>query len=267
MFTVNIPDDIAIDQILGVHQDTHTKRYYHIINRSSSCFVYVLSGKSVYTMKNGRFAAAADDIFYLAEGECYEIDVDPAEEFSYIYVNFKLNESHRNAFCTGLCMSNSREQLLETFWKLRNIYFTKETLYLLACRITLSGIFMTLIQSERRKYMPSEKARLLQAAVGWMESHYQDSTLTIARIAANAGISEGYFRRLFREFYRVSPSQYLQELRLSGARELLAESEMQISDIAASCGFSSSYYFSAVFRSASGISPTIWRKQHRETSK
>jgi AraC family transcriptional regulator len=100
-----------------------------------------------------------------------------------------------------------------------------------------------------------------------MSTQYADASLTIGKIAAAAGLSEGYFRRLFHEFYRVSPSQYLRGLRLSHARDLLAEAELTISDIAASCGFSSAYYFSAAFRAATGISPKVWRDQHRENSK
>ena len=267
MFVSCVPDDIVIQKIHKVHRDEHTKPYFHIKKRYSSGIVYVLSGRSLYTLKNDRFTAAADDIFYLAEGENYQIDVDPAMTFSYIYVNFTLAEESRAAFRSGICMSGCREQCLELFQRMENIFCTKESMYLFSCRNTLCSILSILISSDRRKYMPGEKVKPLQSAVELMNTSYGDSMLSIGKIASASGLSEGYFRRLFREFYRISPSQYLRDLRLSHSRDLLAESAMPISEIAAVCGFSSSYYFSSAFRTASGISPSVWRELHRDNSK
>ncbi|MBW4084582.1 helix-turn-helix domain-containing protein [Paenibacillus sp. S150] len=58
--------------------------------------------------------------------------------------------------------------------------------------------------------------------------------------------------------------QYLQELRIGKAKELLARSGMPIQDIWASVGFNNRNSFIRAFRKLEGISPTDYRSQYTQ---
>jgi len=262
LFFSHIPEDIVIDRVLMVKQDVHTKPHYSIVNRSSSAFIYVLSGTAVYHVGEHSCSVGQDDVFYLAQHDSYTIDVEQPGQFSYIFVNFILSDFCQDAFRSDLCMGNSSGQLLELFGKLENTYYAKRSLYLLECRLILGSILITMFSTASKKYLPSARHRPIIDAAAIMERDYGDPSLSIGMIAKKAGLSEGYLRRQFRDYYRTAPSHYLQNLRISHAKDLLSSTDLAITGIADRCGFTSVYYFSTVFRKHTGLSPTAWREKH-----
>ncbi|MCV3211708.1 GlxA family transcriptional regulator [Mesorhizobium sp. YC-39] len=79
--------------------------------------------------------------------------------------------------------------------------------------------------------------------------------LTMADLAAAAGLSRRQVERLFRNDIGRSPCRYFRELRLEHAKLLLAQSAMPVLEIAVSCGFVSASHFSRCFREAHLIAP------------
>lgn len=76
------------------------------------------------------------------------------------------------------------------------------------------------------------------------------------------GISERRVTDIFKETYGVTPKAYMDELRLKEAERLLEETDEKVIDIAASVGFGSVATFNRVFKSATGDSPTMYRKKN-----
>ena len=105
----------------------------------------------------------------------------------------------------------------------------------------------------------------LSPIVAYLEQYYADPTLSNATLAEQGGISEVYMRQLFRERFGISPKQYVQELRMQKARQLLAEGNASVGEIAAACGFTAIYHFCRSFKEAVGQSPTVYRRENRKT--
>jgi AraC-like DNA-binding protein len=78
--------------------------------------------------------------------------------------------------------------------------------------------------------------------------------------AAENGISYSSFRRLFKEHTGLSPNQYLLEMRMRKARNLLSNTTLSVQRIADETGFDSSFYFSRFFKQRTGLSPLKFRK-------
>jgi AraC family transcriptional regulator len=84
--------------------------------------------------------------------------------------------------------------------------------------------------------------------------------LSSGALARHAGVSEAYFRRLFAEALGSSPGRYVRRRRLERARELLAETDLPIAEVATECGFSSQSHLTTCFRERHGITPARYRK-------
>jgi AraC family transcriptional regulator len=97
---------------------------------------------------------------------------------------------------------------------------------------------------------------LLAPAMDRLSRELFSPELTVAALAADASLSETYFRRLFKQAHGVSPKQYILERRILHAKQLLRERSAPISVIAEHCGFSGLYHFSRAFKLSTGISPT-----------
>jgi len=85
--------------------------------------------------------------------------------------------------------------------------------------------------------------------------------LSLDVLAATACLSKYHFLRLFKSTYGQSPHQYLQQVRLAKARELLQHSSLSVADIADAVGFENSPSFSRLFFQRQGIYPSQYREQ------
>ena len=106
-----------------------------------------------------------------------------------------------------------------------------------------------------------DSAKLMQIAksIAHMEQTLYDP-LSVEALAKMANMSERAFYRVFQKATGVSPNQYLTNLRLSQACELLKHSEMSITDVAHECGFQDNSYMTRQFKKHLGHTPSQFRK-------
>lgn len=83
--------------------------------------------------------------------------------------------------------------------------------------------------------------------------------LSVAALAEECGLSEYHFIHLFRECTGFSPHDYIIRLRMDKAKDLMASTTMNISQIAFAVGYSNPLYFSRLFKRRTGLSPTQFR--------
>ena len=101
---------------------------------------------------------------------------------------------------------------------------------------------------------------LLSRMILWIRQNFTGG-ITLADTAAHFQLSKAYVARLFRTYLSMTLTEYVNELRLQYASELLRLSTMNVSQIAVSVGFGNVYYFSRLFHRRFGISPTDYRRQ------
>ncbi len=109
--------------------------------------------------------------------------------------------------------------------------------------------------------LPLEMRRL--QVKSHIDRHYSRPGLTISAIAESLHLSARYIQMAFADD-ATSPAEYLRQCRLKAAARLLADprwSAHSVTDIAFSCGFNSSSYFSTQFRAAFKESPDSYRKR------
>ncbi len=106
---------------------------------------------------------------------------------------------------------------------------------------------------------PITPAADIAAAVGYIAQHYAE-TVELSRLAELAGVSECHFCRLFKEYTHMRPVEYITHLRMETAKSLLLSApSLPVNHIAHQVGYSSTSYFSALFRAAEGMTPVEFR--------
>ncbi|MFD2115515.1 helix-turn-helix domain-containing protein [Paenibacillus yanchengensis] len=101
----------------------------------------------------------------------------------------------------------------------------------------------------------------MERALAYIHEHYDQSELSVAKIAAYTGLERSYFTKVFAEKIKQPPGRYLQHYRLKQATMLLRQSGLPIKAIAYQSGFNDPEYFAQVFKQKVGQSPTQYRKQ------
>ena len=116
------------------------------------------------------------------------------------------------------------------------------------------------IENVGRQELETVRNHALEKAVSLINEHFTEPLL-ISNLAAAVGYSVQHFQRLFLQEYSVTPHQYLQNLRLERAIQMMTEnSEVPVQDIALNLGMETNYFI-RVFRKAYGCTPGVMRKR------
>lgn len=129
--------------------------------------------------------------------------------------------------------------------------------------VVISGFYRLLalicrIRSQKEKKQ-TEYSFMLDRLVIQLNQSYMEAW-TVAKMAEYCHLSTDYFAHFFRKNMGMAPMQYLEELRIDKAKELLEGEGMNISTIGALVGYEDSLYFSRVFKKITGFSPRFYRK-------
>lgn len=100
----------------------------------------------------------------------------------------------------------------------------------------------------------SESQQIALKAMAFIHSYYAEP-ISRSDVAAHVGLSERHLTRCFHQEVGLTPITYLNRYRVRQARMLLDAGQKGITDIAGEVGFSSSSYFTRVFRDEMGVSP------------
>jgi len=100
--------------------------------------------------------------------------------------------------------------------------------------------------------------RALRRLREYVTAHLDDN-ISIRELAAIAGLSMYHFARAFKQSEGVTPHRYLLQCRVRRAQELLAATELPLSEIALVAGFSDQSHCARRFREFVGITPSRYR--------
>ena len=94
----------------------------------------------------------------------------------------------------------------------------------------------------------------------YLSEHYQEK-ISLEDLSSRFFLSKFYLTKLFKEQYGVTISDYILDLRIHHAKELLRFSNHSLDEISSKCGFYDLPYFSRKFKKAEGITPSAYRNQ------
>ena len=106
------------------------------------------------------------------------------------------------------------------------------------------------------KFSPNQdEIHKILRARQFIEDNFQNQ-ITIPLIAKQVGTNQCYLKRGFKEMYQLTIFQFIQQLRMNAAHDLLTNSKLTIQDIAIQIGYSSTSSFSVAFKQHFGQSPS-----------
>ena len=130
-------------------------------------------------------------------------------------------------------------------------------------RLRPPGAERALIHPPQAERESSERLAELPA---WILAHLHEN-VSVEALAARACVCPRHLRRLFKEVFRTTPAEFVEQLRLGEARRRLALPRAKIENVAASVGFKSADTFRRAFERQIGVNPSAFRARfHRVAS-
>ncbi len=117
----------------------------------------------------------------------------------------------------------------------------------------------SIFEKENKLYLRNKQ---VEQAVKLLESRF-NQPFSVSAYATKSNMSVCWFTRMFHKQVGVSPQQYLTNVRINKAKELLSSSSYNIGEIGDIVGYQNALYFSRVFKKQTGLSPTEYRKLNR----
>lgn len=133
-------------------------------------------------------------------------------------------------------------------------------------RIMLRGRFSG-AQSQEDKIdkieVKSNNDVLMNKIIEMINAHIDDPNLNVEMLGQEVGISRAHLHRKMKDMIGVSPSDFIRNIRLRKACELLKDTDNDVTQIAYSIGFTSQTHFSTAFKKFMGVSPSEYRAKNQ----
>ena len=101
--------------------------------------------------------------------------------------------------------------------------------------------------------------RYIRAAVEYIENNYNDSGISVGRIADVLGLSEGHLSRLFKTEMETGINTYLTRYRIRQAMRELKDVQVKVYEVAERVGYQDIAYFSNTFKKLVGATPSDYQ--------
>lgn len=180
------------------------------------------------------------------------------DEFKQHYPNIKLQRKRfitndNNLFCTG-SVNAVRDIMLHFVEQLYDESIANEISRQFSHELKRSYESLLLSKDQQRSHHDEVIIKVQE----WLDQHYQ-SNILIAELAKKFQLSVRSLNRRFQLATNSSPLQYLQELRINHAKELLKQSNLAISEVADLVGYHDASYFSSLFKKLTAVTPNEYK--------
>ena len=236
-----IYNPLTVNSERGKKEIIHNRKKYGL----SFC---IDGGQITYSHKGKEFVSTKDCAVILPKGQTYSIERNKKGLFPVI--NFDCAED----LCDTIIRIpiDNPERFIADFEYLKQLMLFEEN------RLKVFGVFYNMLHHLSQ----TKSAGVLAPAVKFIEKNISDSKIKNADLAKLCGISVVYFRKLFLKHFSTTPRQFIIDVRLAKAKQMLSEGRLKISAVAQECGFSNPYHFSRLFKEKTGLIPTEYMKQN-----
>lgn len=231
-------------------------------DRFSHAFVYKLSGCSTYNFGSRILELNEGELLFIPKGSSYTVERVSPGESRYVLMNFDARMPE----------AVPRVYSLEGFSQVRLLQDELAHMWLLGgraeqykCISVFYSVLSFLTRKENARYAETRRSGLISPAVEYLRAHLFDCDLRVGELHRLCGISDTYFRRVFKANYGVTPQEYVTNKRLAQAASIIGSGEFRcVQQVALSVGYSDALYFSRVFARQYGKCPTEYVRRRPE---
>lgn len=240
--------DNPILKIIGVERTSWRAASFQVAPRSYSALAFRIKGEAEMICGGKRVEVHSNEILYLPQGLGYTVDYTDTEMIVAHFITEK-NDSLPEVYSF-----ENNERLYKEFLLLLSLWKNKEPGYAVYSMGQLYRIFGSLQEQQTKATLPAHFLKALSLINGGFLKH----DLCVDDLCREAAIHPAIFRKLFKAHYGKTPGDYITDLRLEYARNLIA-SGMAVESAAFESGFNDPKYFARVVKARLGCTPRSLR--------
>lgn len=245
----------------------HCEPGWHVPQESTNNHILVLmtEGEISYNVDGEIFVMAKGDILFIPEGALRSAENKRKEPHNMYAAHFRYDGDGEGlpilyaprSVKTKLLNFNymkHRFSLLTQYWLRRSPYSA------ILCHSTMLEMLAALNEESDSQSNPGKSRGIVMQLQHYILTRYREP-ITVADLAAHVDLTPNYTSSLFKQATGMTLTDYIQQIRISAACDLLTNSQMNIAEISEFLGFCEPSYFNKVFRKVRGISPSAYVKE------
>lgn len=230
---------------------------------------YVLHGEGVFYIEREKVPVKTDDLIIINPNVEHTEKTFPNNPMEYIVFGveglaFSFPE-HDQAYGRGYSFysyGSDKNQFINFAQLMMHEFQDKKPGFEKVCHGLLEVLLVYISRKQKLSVISESSFQLSKEcaiAKRYIDTNYAQD-ITLDSLADLTHINKFYLAHSFTECIGQSPISYLTERRLAACKELLSSSNLSVTQIATSAGFSSQSYFSQIFNKKVGMSPRQYRK-------
>ncbi|NLD49961.1 MAG: AraC family transcriptional regulator [Clostridiaceae bacterium] len=248
--------------------------------------VYIKRGNAVFEISGVPANIGPNDIIIIKPDQPHKFIVKSESGCEFIVLNFKFENRFDSRFSglsleefinfvsgkdSGAFISLKVSQKNDIITLLNRILKEKESpeigseflnyLLILELFVLISRALKMEWENSIKNKSPKLK-ELISVSVNYINNNFERD-ISLKDIARYVFLSSSYFTRAFKEEIGISPINYLLKVRVERAKELLTDTDLKVSDIALSVGFSNQQRFNDIFKKYVKLTPLQFKKKSR----
>jgi len=241
-----------------------TRKSTEYINfHKHNCFelVYYLSGSGHTTIGDKEYTYSENSYSIVLPNTMH--DERHYVDTSVLFIGFSYSPSESGNISIDIPL-NSKEgvyfgkpsiSILNFLEKMQTEFASKQNLYNLKLDLLVAEMLIELHRSEENRVVEYNEIEYIKM---FIHENYNQN-IDLQTLAELSGYSYHHFRHIFKDKVGLSPMNYIINVRIKKAKQLLIGTKLPISTIAQECGFSNHSQFSLVFKKVIGFTPIVYR--------
>lgn len=235
---------------------------------------YIISGKGFFERGSKKWQLEQDMCFLIHPNEVTYYKADEEDPWHYVWIGFNGARASELLRKCGFsiekpCLTYSLKSefdishhilgmLNHRTFEDSSVLWQMGQLYILLSELTRNN---ELVHSGT--HVKTTKEVYVHKTIEFMLNNYSHE-ITICDVANYVGLDRSYFFAIFKELMQLSPKEFLTELRVKRAKELMLSTGLNFYEIAFSVGYKDPFLFSKTIKKYTGLSPSQFRAKGAE---
>lgn len=240
----------------------YNEKSYYVKRKNATSYLlcYTASGESVVEYERETFTLRAGSLLFInlanesvirasdSHWEIYFMHI-VGSDIDDVYRNFVKNQGFYLENYDGITFIENFKRLYQSCTASIINYYD------------ISGQIYTILMDVLKRSNPTDHHSIINQAIAYIDHNYTED-LSVNELSKQLFVSKYFLIRKFHEQTGYSPKQYLTKIRLDKAKQMLAQTNKSIAEIAQSVGFHSEKNIYYAFKSLTGLSPKEYRENY-----
>ena len=261
---VNKSASINNDLLFHLEDIDCISQSYPFISTSHHMMILFIDGCGTLTINDSPYLVTKGKIFLIKPQSMIDLS-DLTKEFRFYKIAFTAFQLKQGALSLYLGPIFSEEVEYTLYPNTRFIRLTEDlpNLDYLKQQGALYELLNLLFEHQLHMNYQLTMTKAVGETINYIYSYYQQP-LTVKKLAELALIAQWQYSTIFQTLTGKKPLDYITDLRLTKAKELLLQTNEPLKDIAQRVGFEDEYYFNRRFRQVVGIPPKQFARQSKQ---